>query len=248
MFASNVETVLSMIRPQDRVLDLGGWWKPFARADWVVDAMPYATRGPGGREGNGPERFNEATWVQQDVCDRKGLPFEDKAFDFSVCSHVLEDIRDPVFLCSEIIRISKAGYIECPSRFVEQCVGVESRNYCGYHHHRWFVEIEGRDVTFVNKSDLPMFNWKLRLPKRSLRNLPDQKRVAWIYWEGSFAYKEKILTTFEEEERFLSSFVRSAGIYPEWMFLGVNGYSRLKNGWRALKAGVPARERGRRER
>lgn len=242
MFTSNVETIMSMIGPQDKVIDIGGWWKPFVRADWVVDAMPFATRGRGGVQGSGPERFSDATWIQTDVCDRKGLPFEDKTFDFSICSHVLEDIRDPVFLCSEIIRISKAGYIECPSRLVEQCVGVESRNYCGYHHHRWFVEIEGPDVTFVNKSDLPMFNWKLRLPKRFFLDLPEHKRVVWLFWRESFTYREKILTTYEEEAAYLSSLIRSTRAYPEWMYRSVEGCSRLRGGLLPMKASARDRE------
>jgi hypothetical protein len=31
-----------------------------------------------------------------------------------ICSHTLEDIRDPLWVCSEMIRIGKAGYIELP--------------------------------------------------------------------------------------------------------------------------------------
>src|SRR5205807_4451472 len=39
------------------VLDIGGWGRPLARADWVVDHMPYETRGLYGRDGDGAERF-----------------------------------------------------------------------------------------------------------------------------------------------------------------------------------------------
>ena len=46
-------------------------------------------------------------------------PFPDKTFDFVVCSHLLEDVRDPITVCRELCRVGKAGYIETPSRIRE---------------------------------------------------------------------------------------------------------------------------------
>ena len=42
------------------VLDVGSWGRPLARADWVIDVMPYETRGLYGRDGDGAERFDDA--------------------------------------------------------------------------------------------------------------------------------------------------------------------------------------------
>jgi hypothetical protein len=232
VFEPNVETVLSMLGPKDRVIDIGGWWKPFVRADWVVDAMPYATRGPGGRDGIGRERFSDATWIQTDLCDRKGLPFEDKAFDFSICSHVLEDVRDPVFLCSEIQRISKRGYIETPSRRVEQCLGVESTKYCGYHHHRWMVEIDEGRLAFLHKSDLPLYNWKLRLPSGCAKRLSPERAVTWMFWDGTFDYGERILLTCDEEAADLEAFVRRESAYGGWRYAAFEIGKRFRRAFR----------------
>ncbi len=218
MFPGNVSKVMAMIRPEDRVVDIGGWFKPFVRADYVVDFMPHSSRGLGGKIGDGKERFSAQTWVQMDLCDRKGLPFEDKAFDFSVCSHVLEDIRDPVFLCSEIIRISKRGYIEVPSRLVELCLGVQSKRYCGYHHHRWLVSVSDRKLTFIHKSALPLTNWKLRLPVRRARRLLGEKAVSWLFWEGSFEYEEHLFIAFGEAAGYFRELVRGENAYPKWMY------------------------------
>jgi SAM-dependent methyltransferase len=239
VFASNVETIMSMIEPEDLVIDLGGWWMPFARADWVVDVMPYATRGRGGKVVIGPERFSETTWIQQDLCDRKGLPFADKMFDFCVCSHVLEDVRDPVFLCSEIQRISKRGYIETPSRRVEQCLGVESGRYCGYHHHRWMVEMDEGRLTFLHKSDLPLLNWRLRLPSGYSKRLAQENAVAWMYWDGAFEYGEKILLTHEEEVDELESFVRKESAYSNWRYAAYEIGRRFRH---ALRRRSPSAE------
>jgi len=42
-----------------------------------------------------------------------------KEVDFVSCSHVLEDLRDPIRVCEEIVRVGKRGYIEVPSKTAE---------------------------------------------------------------------------------------------------------------------------------
>jgi hypothetical protein len=36
---------MSRLQPSDVVLDIGGWAHPFNRANYVIDAAPYETRG-----------------------------------------------------------------------------------------------------------------------------------------------------------------------------------------------------------
>ena len=45
MLQASVQRILERLGPDDLVLDVGGWGRPFTRADWVLDLMPYATRG-----------------------------------------------------------------------------------------------------------------------------------------------------------------------------------------------------------
>src|SRR5689334_18962407 len=45
MFEPNVQRVLQLISADDVVLDIGGWASPFNRANYVMDAFPYETRG-----------------------------------------------------------------------------------------------------------------------------------------------------------------------------------------------------------
>src|SRR3954469_25476314 len=96
MLAASTTRLLDLLADDAVVLDVGGWAKPFARADWVIDLMPYETRGLYGSGDQDDERFSAATWVQHDVCARSSWPFADDQFDFAVCSHTLEDVRDPV--------------------------------------------------------------------------------------------------------------------------------------------------------
>ena len=59
-------------------------------------------------------------------------PFEDQAFDLGLCSHCLEDIRDPLPAVGELGRCCKHTLIVCPSRLFEQMKGVDhlySDNY-----------------------------------------------------------------------------------------------------------------------
>ena len=95
MRAASLERLKREIVADDLVLDVGGWIQPFTRADWVIDLMPYETRGRLGTQGDGDERFGPDTWVERDICHHEPWPFEDKQFDFVTCAHTLEDVRDP---------------------------------------------------------------------------------------------------------------------------------------------------------
>ncbi len=144
MDIENARRLLKSIPNDATVVDVGGGAAPFPRADYVIDAMAYANLG-GGSDGDIHKqlgispRYSEDRWIQIDLCDRRPWPVADKAFDFAICSHLLEDIRDPIWVCSELRRIAKAGYIEVPSRVVEQSKGVENPRHAGYYHHRWLI-------------------------------------------------------------------------------------------------------------
>ena len=105
------------------------------RPDAVRDAGALRRPPTPPRSGSGAE-----TWVERDICDREPWPFADDQFDFAVCSHTLEDVRDPVFVCAELNRVARAGYLEVPSRLEEQSWGVIGP-YVGWSHHRWLVDV-----------------------------------------------------------------------------------------------------------
>src|SRR3712207_876476 len=180
------------------LLDVGGWAKPLARADWVIDLMPYATRGLYGAAEN--ERFTEETWVEQDIC--LPWPFDDHQFDFAVCSHTLEDVRDPVFVCKELQRVAKAGYLEVPSRIEEHMTGVNGP-WAGWAHHRWVIDIDPDDarITFVHKTHA--------IPKIPHADLPPERRVQWLWWQERFDYGERIFMDVAEHDAWFAEPLRA---------------------------------------
>jgi Methyltransferase domain len=206
LLAASLARIEAIAGEDQLVLDVGGWASPLARADWVIDLMPYETRGLYGKAAPDAERFSADTWVQADVCDREPWPFADGQFDFSVCSQTLEDLRDPVWVCSELTRVSRAGYVETPSRLEEQAVGLHG-NWAGWTHHRWLVEHEGDELVFVHKPHMLSARPELCLTRGQWESLTPEQRVVSVFWEGTLPASERVFTVPEELDAYLAAAV-----------------------------------------
>jgi SAM-dependent methyltransferase len=223
MLTENVQKVLDRIKLNDLVLDVGGWACPFNRANWVIDAESYETRGFYEKiglpkyQGGEKEYFSKETWIQRDICDKKPWPFKDKFFDFSICSHTLEDIRDPLYVCSEIIRVSKAGYLEVPSRVWESCRGIENYNIAGLSHHRWLVEISNNNVEFTMKYHNIHSSYTLSFPVSFSKKVSGIEKVSFLFWEDSFNFSEKSIQGIEQIYKELENFVSIRYKYPVYI-------------------------------
>ena len=133
------------------MLDVGGAARPFPRADWILDLAPYEARGQLGWDGDrAQERFGPDRWVQRDICAREPWPFADGQFDFAVCSHTLEDVRDPVWVASELQRVARAGYVEVPALREELTYGIQGP-WVGWGHHHWLIREAGAGLEFIFK-------------------------------------------------------------------------------------------------
>ncbi|NJD76622.1 MAG: hypothetical protein FIB08_05925 [Candidatus Methanoperedens sp.] len=181
--------VLKRIKPNDKVLDIGSWEEVFPRANVIIDLNPYETRKIKYRDE--PENFTKDTWIYGDVCDTIVWSiFKDKEFDFAICSHILEDVRDPLFICSQLNRVAKAGYIECPSRFRE-CAKVNKKDpHTGYDHHRWIMDVIDGELSFTPKLYWAHFIDYLGDSRRDYLKAY-QFHFTGVFWKGSFSYHER---------------------------------------------------------
>ena len=118
------------ICPGDFVLEIGSGHNPKPRANVLCDKFIEDDEQRGG--GIVADRPLVAA-------DGQYLPFADSAFDYVICSHVLEHVEEPALLIAELMRVAKRGYIETPSEIAERIYGWP------YHH--WVVnKIDGRLV------------------------------------------------------------------------------------------------------
>jgi hypothetical protein len=186
MIKSNFNKIMDSIKSGDKVLDVGGAVTTFPRANYVIDFLPYKEDRP--VHGNTEKHFTKGTWIQHDIC-KGNWPFKDKEFDFVVCSHVLEDVRDPLKVCGELIRVGKRGYIETPSRLCESTTGVARHYIAGYAHHRWFVEIEGNKIVFAMKHH-KIHGWRYSLHPLPFFKLKEEFKAIGFFWESSFEFCE----------------------------------------------------------
>ena len=195
MLPSATARILDTLPEDALVLDVGGWAAPFRRATHVLDVEPYATRGVLGAYGPLPERFGEDTWVIHDMCAREPWPFADDFFDFSLCITTLEDVRDPIWVCAELSRVSKAGYVEVPTIEAELMQYAPGQGpWLGHLHHRWFCEREGDGLKFWHKDHSVHFDWRLRVPPRWHAQLPEADQLLGLFWQGELPACEEFLS------------------------------------------------------
>ena len=91
-------------------------------------------------------------------------------FDFSICTHILEDIRNPPYVIKQLPNIAKAGFIGFPSVHWELGQDTEmlavkpedknmedwglTRTFKGFYHHRWIFTLK-KNVSWA----LPKLNF-----------------------------------------------------------------------------------------
>lgn len=127
------------IRSNDFVLEIGSGHNPKTRSDVLCDKFIEDDEQRGG---------NIITDRPIVEADGQFLPFIDKAFDYVICSHVLEHVEDPNLLISELTRVAKRGYIETPSEIGERIYG--------WQYHNWVVNlIDGQLVIQKNSKNSP---------------------------------------------------------------------------------------------
>jgi SAM-dependent methyltransferase len=125
-------------------------------------------------------------------------PFADKEFDFVYCSHVLEHVQNPETACSELMRIGKRGYIECPTRGKDTFFHTAKAS-----NHAWAVECLNGALVFTEYSEgeingiecdilMQMICRPQNMREKALAALARIKAATlntMLLWEDSFPYE-----------------------------------------------------------
>jgi hypothetical protein len=246
---SQVRDCLDALDETALVLDVGGWADPDPRADYVLDIGSFETRYAYALQGQeiAPrrERFSAETWIQRDVCDGEPWPFADDEFDFVLCTHTLEDLRDPIRVCAEMARVGRAGYLETPPAAVELTKGIESPLWCGWKHHRWLVWREGSEVVFLGKPH--------HIHSPFWPSIPSPKRLRGecgapfsFQWQGSFSAREEILVHRQELDARLGEIVARCSKPAPFAGARRQAGGKVWEGYRSVRrvAGRAIRPRG----
>lgn len=78
---------------------------------------------------------------------------ENGKFDFSICSHTLEDVFNPMELIEFLETISKSGFVAIPSKYDEFSFLYQNK-YRGNAHHKQFFDFVNNELTIF-----PKFSW-----------------------------------------------------------------------------------------
>lgn len=238
------------IQPGDLVLDVGGGIKPLSRANYVLDFLSWEQRRHVAlwlAQVWPQPHFSKDTWVQWDICSREPWPFKDKQFDFVLCKGTLEDLRDPVWVCQEMMRVGKSGYLETPNRIIESLPGIERSRYCGYSHHHWLCELTGKGIQFTFKhaqlhgysrfhltvgpewnrsrrdhhwsESLEFLHHLFAIVNRWFREINSKYATIGMFWDNRFECREKVLVDKGEVEADLMAFKKRCRTIPDlWVW------------------------------
>ena len=199
-----INTYLDSMSPRpQKILDVGGGALPHSAATEILDLFDYnfAQRFSYDRDRS---RVDGQKWTTFDVCSRQMWPYRDDEFDFSICAHTLEDLKDPLWVCNELARVSRAGYIEFPSRFQESINGLVRRGITGWPHHRWMVATCGESLLLIPKLHYVNASPYLYLPT-SFRKQSDAKHTS-FFWSNRFSAYELLVYVEDFQREYISQF------------------------------------------
>ena len=128
------------------------------------------------------------------------LPFKNKEFDFVVCSHVIEHVKDVTLFIKELERISSKGYIELPT-ILEDNLVFENRN-----DHLWHMEFDDDYNKLLISKKVQFLEPVLTVSSaKNFLKYFRQSLVIELFWENKidFIFKESEIKKFTKLSRLI---------------------------------------------
>ena len=146
--------------------------------------------------------FNDLNLKFTQIKPNEKLPFKDKEFDYVILSHVLEHVPNLLEFVSEIERISKAGYIELPTKLNDNLVFGCDEDDIG---HKWWFEFDddNNQLLYTIKADvLEKFITVGQIWK--FQKFFEDSFLLQIYWEEKINLFKRKPFEFDKKIYFLS--------------------------------------------
>lgn len=219
------------------VLDVGSGDKPSWRADVLLDRYTgpeYAAQRSGRRHARVTRPLFDA--------DAADMPFVDGAFDYAICSNLLEHVTDPEGVARELVRVARAGYIEVPEAASAKIVDFPS--------HLWWCRLEedpAGPVLVLTAKDAPYFDAEINAyidragVRRSLDAVLNSKfdhRVIQLHWSETL----RLRTEGALSPHFVAQAMAAEGHQRGWEAAAVQGVTTIltwRTRWRRRGVRVP---------
>jgi SAM-dependent methyltransferase len=104
------------IKKSDRVLEVGPGATPHPRSDTFLE-MKFKTKEELVAQSGHVGIINTNKEIV--FYDGNEFPFNDKEFNYIICSHVLEHVNNVPFFLNEIFRVGEMGYLEFPTFYYD---------------------------------------------------------------------------------------------------------------------------------
>ena len=131
------------INANDRVLEIGPGAFPHPRANVLLDKM-FDEDEASAQRGHLPAVHTGKELVYYDG-DR--FPFDDKSFDYVICSHVLEHVENVPSFLNELTRVASRGYLEFPTVLYEYLYNFRV--------HQNLIHYADGELRWLSKKKLP---------------------------------------------------------------------------------------------
>jgi ubiquinone/menaquinone biosynthesis C-methylase UbiE len=179
---------ITCIKNTDRVLEIGPGGTPFDRSDVFLELKYEDEEEFRCQRGNTNPLITKKPVI---FYDGDQFPFNDFEFDYVICSHVIEHVKDIDQFLSEMFRVSPKGYLEYPTILYEYLYN--------FPHHLNILKHLNNNLYYIKKSKtclnefLPVQHFYYESLEKGYTNFVNELKIYMFEgfeWTSPFNYEE----------------------------------------------------------